>query len=442
MAALALVGAWVDEIHGHFDPRVYGFATRALPRVLKSLLAGSPGLGRDWTGSSDSRIRVDGDTRRLQELAREATLILAPTHVSNLDSPLIGLALSESGLPPFIYGAGLNLFNNPIMGWWMHRLGAYTVDRRKKSRLYKQILKDYSVRCLTTRHHSLFFPGGTRARDGRIETRLKKGLLGTGIVAWQEMLAAGRPDPEVYIIPMTLSFQLVLEANTLIDDHLTEEGKQRYIISDDEFAHPRQVLSFARRVLDLDASVAVSFGSPLDCLGQPVAADPAERAAQSLHRRRFVCNREGSVETDPQRDRVYTDRLAAALVDAYPRSAIAMTTHVAAHAAWDCLQAAVDSTDPYRIVRLPIEKRQIARHTYLSRLRQTLDRVQTGAAKGQWQMSLPRTAEAVLDQALDRFGRYHRSRAIARRGSMIVVEDPRLCLYYRNRLLPVGREAA
>ena len=342
-AGLEVVRAWADEIHGNFNPRVYRMATRALPTALNGLLASRTGRIRDWTGSSDSRLRVDGDTRLLRELASEATLILAPTHVSNLDSPLIGLALYTAGLPPFIYGAGLNLFTNPVMGWWMHRLGAYTVDRLKKARLYKEVLKDYSVRCLTTHHHSLFFPGGTRARSGEVEARLKKGLLGTGIVAWQEMLEASRgredkkPGPEVYVIPMTLSFQLVLEANTLVTDHLEEAGKQRYIISDDEFAQPRQILNFGQRVLDLDASVAVSFGKPLDCLGHEVSSDPTERAAQAIERRRYVCDRDGKVEWDEQRDRVYTDRLADALVDAYPRYAWAMVTHVVAYTAWEML---------------------------------------------------------------------------------------------------------
>jgi glycerol-3-phosphate O-acyltransferase len=149
---------------------------------LTALLS-SPRNGlRRWDLSPESRVRVEGELDWVRELSREATVILAPTHVSNLDSPIIGYALYAAGLPPFVYGAGLNLFSNPWLGWWMHRLGAYTVDRTKRAALYKDVLKDYSIRCLTTGHHSLFFPGGTRSRSGHVETRLKKGLLGTGIV--------------------------------------------------------------------------------------------------------------------------------------------------------------------------------------------------------------------------------------------------------------------
>lgn len=425
-AGLRLVADWADEIHGRFDPRVYRLATRLLPRGLSTLL--SPRGGRRSPG-----VVVEGDLDGLRSLSREATLVLCPTHVSNLDSPLIGLALYLAGLPPFVYGAGLNLFDNKLIGWWMHRLGAYTVDRRKQARLYKDVLKDYSVRALTTRHHSLFFPGGTRSRSGQVEQQLKKGLMGTGIVAWQEMLAAGRPDPNVYFVPLTLSFSLVLEASTLIDDHLSEAGKQRYIITDDESTQPRRLAAFARRVLDLDAAVIAHFGAPLDVLGDPVSADPEERAVQSLDRRAYVCDADGAVRWDAQRDRVYTDRLASELGAVYPRYAHVLPTHVAAYAAWQCLAEDAGSDDPFRLVRLPRARRRLSAERTLRQTRAVIARIRAGATAGRWQADLP-DADEALRIALDHFGRYHRSHALMRSGDDLLIEDPRLCFYYHNRL--------
>jgi glycerol-3-phosphate O-acyltransferase len=443
-AGLTLVRGWADEIHGRFDPRVYGVATRFLPRALTALLSGRSGRLRDWQPlePSETRIQVRGPLELLHQLSREATLILAPTHVSNLDSPLVGLVLYLAGLPPFVYGAGLNLFENKVIGWWMHRLGAYTVDRTKKAALYKDVLKDYSVRSLTTRHHSLFFPGGTRARSGELEAKLKKGLLGTGIVAWQEMLAAGRADSEVYVVPCTLSMSLVLEAATLIEDHLAESGKQRYIITDDEFAQPRRLAAFVNRVLDLDSAVVARFGHPLDVLGNPVDPDPAARRAQAERRKGYVLGRDGQVEWDDQRDHVYTQRLSEALCDGFVENTEVLATHAAAAAAWNCVARQVGSTDPFRVVRSPIEKRRIAPDTYRQELGALLDRVRREAAAGRGHVStLEPDVDAVLATALDRFGRYHRSRALARRGSELVVEDPKLCFYYRNRLTWLDRPA-
>lgn len=441
-AGLAQVAAWADEIHGRFDPRMYRFATRIMPTALTALLSQRPRPSlRSWfTGRRrdldvENRVLVRGDVERLQGLAREATLVACPTHVSNLDSPLIGLALHLAGLPPFVYGAGLNLFSNPVMGFFLRRLGAYTVDRTKKADLYKRVLKDYSVRCLTTHHHSLFFPGGTRSRSGRIETYLKKGLLGTAITAWQENLARADGDSrEIYVVPVTLSFQLVLEANSLIDDFLEREGKQHYIMTDDEFTEPRTVANFARRVLDLDDAVVVHFGDPIDCLGAPVPLDPDERAAQAERSHRYVTDGQGRVEWDEQRDRIYTERLADALVEAYPSGAWVMSTHLVAWAAWALLEQQAETTDPFRLVRVPPLSRHLSRSDLRDAVCDARSRVDRLCAEDRCRRLLPDTADAVIDQALDRFAAYHRSRALADHGTELVIEDPRLCLYYRNRL--------
>ncbi len=438
-AGLRLVSLWAEEVHGHFDPGVYKVATRVLPRALTGLLSGRPDRLRDWELSRSGRLAVRGDIGWIAELSREATLVLVPTHVSNLDSPLIGLALYLAGLPPFTYGAGLNLFSNPVVGWWLGRLGAYTVDRTKRARLYKEVLKDYSVRCLTTRHHSLFFPGGTRSRSHEIETHVKKGLMGTGIVAWQEMLEAGRPDSEVYFVPLTLSFTLVLEAATLIQDHLAEAGKQRYIITDDEFAQPRELASFASRVLDLDAAAVAHFGQPVDVLGRPVARDPVERAEQAAVRRGYVCDRNGKVERDTQRDMEYTNRLGDALVDAWPRNADVLSTHLAARAAWRVYAAAEGTTDPFRLIQQPSDKRRLRRDVVLDELRRELARVEERVQKGQLDTLMPESAEDILGEALDRFGRYHRSHALEQQGDELFIADPTLCVYYQNRLTFLDR---
>jgi glycerol-3-phosphate O-acyltransferase len=427
--ALDLVRLWGDEIHGKFDPRTYRFATRLMPGALTALLTGQ---ARDR--DPGRRLHVDGPLPLIRELCREGTVVLAPTHVSNLDSPLIGLALHLAGLPPFVYGAGLNLFENPVMGFFLRRLGAYTVDRKKQAQLYKDVLKDYSVRCMVTGHHSLFFPGGTRCRSGLVEPKLKKGLLGTGIVAWQERLVAGAPHPDVYVVPLTLSYQLVLEAQTLIEDHLAEAGKQRFIIDDDEFVQPRRLAAFARRVLDLDASVVARFGAPIDVLGNPVSADPAERREQSERRRRYVCDRDGNVEADPQRDHVYTDRLADALVRAWPTGVTVMSTHLVAWVAWRMLEEAGQSRDPFRLVRVPVAKRRFERAALIARLETALAGVREGVDRGDFHADVPASAEAVLQQALDRFAGYHRGKALADHGPDLLVEDPKLCFYYRNRL--------
>ncbi|MBN2799269.1 MAG: 1-acyl-sn-glycerol-3-phosphate acyltransferase [Deltaproteobacteria bacterium] len=438
-AALALTRRWAEEIHGAFSTSVYRFATRVLPTGVAGLIVPSPRRLRDWRPPSlEGALQVDGDFPFLQELAREATLILAPTHVSNMDSPLIGLALYQAGLPPFRYGAGLNLFSNPVMSFFMSRLGAYTVDRTKSSRLYKQVLKEYSVRLLTTRQHSLFFPGGTRSRSGGLERDVKKGLLGTGLTAWQENLEANRPQGEIYVVPMTLTYTLVLEAETLIRDHLAEAGKQRFIISDDEFARPSKVFSFARRLLELDGGVVARLGEPLDLFGNKVARSRHERGEQASHRMGFVTDRGGKVVRDPQRDRVYTERLSRALTAAYPGLTTVTSNHLVARVAWRALEEREGTTDPFRLVRTPAWRRVVSREELITRLRAAMGVAEEGAAAHRWHTRLPSTAEEALSEALTAFRRFHHSRALADKGNVLRIDNPNLCYYYQNRLQHLG----
>ena len=125
---------YAEEIGGHFDPRVYPFATRAVPWVFSWLLnAASVKRFLPWgmTASLSSCLHIVGEVPALQKLVNKGTILLVPTHQSNIDSVVVGYVIYLMSLPPFSYGAGLNLFSNPLLGFFMSRLGSYTVDRQK-----------------------------------------------------------------------------------------------------------------------------------------------------------------------------------------------------------------------------------------------------------------------------------------------------------------------
>jgi len=451
-ALLRLVARYAHEIHNRFSPRAYQFATRVLPSALGRLLTASLGVPGADAGPKGlahlEHLQVEGPLEQLRALAKTHTLVVAPTHMSNLDSPIIGYALHAAGLPPCIYGAGLNLFGNPAMSFFMSRLGAYTVDRRKKHRLYKQVLTAYSTDAITRRCHSLFFPGGTRSRSGRVEHRLKKGLLGTGLVAWQRNLAAGTENPDVLVVPCTLSFSLVLEAETLIEDALAEEGRSRYIITDDEFSEPRTVASFGRQVMSLDASAIIRFGAPLDPMGNATdeAGGSLDGHGRPIDRREYVTDRAGAVAWDTQRDRVYTNRLAGAICRAYHRDNTVLSTHVAAAAAMRQLGRQNPGSDIYRLAVGSPAERTVQRSVLLSgidALLGELDALVTGGRirsqlRGHSQGADGERARGLLTHAIDRFGRFHSRATLAPQGEGALVVDARLAHYYANRLMGYG----
>ena len=436
------------EVIGHFDPRIHAVATRAVPFGLSALLhAASPRqlLQRFPDLRLDDRIVVDGELEHAQALRAHGTLVCTPTHSSNLDSIVLGYAMHQQGFPPLLYGAGKNLFENPLVGFFMHHLGAYKVDRRKTAPLYREVLKEFAVVSLEYGYDNLFFPGGTRCRSNVVETRLKLGLLGTSLKALANNLRAGKPRPGIFIVPMVLSYELVLEAETLVDDHLRETGKARYIITDDEFASPRRWLAFLRGILELDARIHLTFLPPLDPLGNRV-----DREGRSLDGRgrpvdvaRYLMDEAGRIVDDEERDHEYTRELGERLGEAFLRGNTVMVTHLVAWAAFAELRRQNPGLDLYRFLRTGGDAASLP----LGRLVQLVDqlRVRLAELAGQGRLRLServRSAqpdEQVL-QALRAFGTYHARPALERVGDRVHARDRALLLYYRNRLVGYGLE--
>jgi len=432
---------FADEIVGNFDERVYQLTTTVLPPALSVLLsAASPRqlLAGSVRQRLSEHIQIQGSIDHAKKLLDHGTLIVVPTHSSHLDSIVLGYAIFLMGMPPLLYGAGLNLFTNPLTSFFMHNLGAYRVDRKKSASLYKDVLKEYAVRSLELGYSNLFFPGGTRSRSGGLEQKLKKGLLGTGISAYVNNLKTGRAKPNLYVVPCTISYKLVLEAETLIDDYLKEVGKSRYIIEDDEFSKPRRVLKFLSNVISLDSRIVITFSAPLDIVGNRVdsegrSIDARGRIVDPLS---YVA-RDGQPVHDEQRDNQYTTELSDAIVSAFRRDNVVMSTHVVGHASMALLKLKNPELDLYRLLRTGGSLPSLE----ISELAEQVERVTTALRELKNGPRLGRELEQrdprlIIDDALRYFGTYHTQPAAIRRGSRIVHQDRNLLLYYGNRLSP------
>jgi glycerol-3-phosphate O-acyltransferase len=438
-----IVRGFVEEVAGHFDPRVYALSTRVVPTGLSLLLnAMSPmklaaAVPRGF-GNLGDQLEIGGEVAALKRCADLGTVVLVPTHSSNLDSILLGFALFKMGLPPFLYGAGLNLFHNKLIGFFMHNLGAYKVDRRKKAALYKDVLKTYAGYSIELGYDNLFFPGGTRSRSGSVESRLKLGLLGMGLNAYVHNLIARKPSPDIFVVPCTLNYELVLEAGTLIEDHLKEAGKSRYIIEDDEFSRPKLVFDFVKKLFSLDSRIHMVIGRPLDPFGNEVDAGGRSRDARGrpVDRARYVM-RDGSPVLDRQRDEEYTRELAQAVVRSFQRNTMVRATHLLARVVFDWLRERARGMDLYRLLRTGGPDESLPITQAYERVAVALGAVQRLAASGE--ILLDRVLESrdevrVAGHALTLLGSYHRRPALERRGDRLFHNDRNLLLYYQNRL--------
>lgn len=472
----ALVRDYAEDVAGGFSEPVYTLAAHVLPRALALLLTPErlPSLGGHIVQPSKldqllrERLRVEGSLDHLRALSQgrhgpRATLVCVPTHLSNLDSPVMGYALLAAGLPPSTYGAGKNLFTNPLLRFFMRNLGAYRVDRRIRHDLYKDVLKTYSQVILERGYHSMFFPGGTRSRSGKVEAHLKLGLLGTTLTATIEGmrraagLAAGAAVPPMYIVPVTINAQLVLEAETLIADYLKETGKARFIIDDDESTQWRRVADFARSTMSHSGSIVVRFGAPLDVIGNPV--DEAGRSlgpgGRTLDLTRYFTWR-GQLAHMPQRDAEYMQEAGEAITRSYRRETVLLSTHLVAHVLWRRVARALPRLDLYRRLRQPLDLLVPEAEALAD-----IERLQA-LLRGRGHILGPHSggaAKEVLETALASFKSYHSEPAVRRRptaseapaatgrptppeadGAPLEPGDRQLLFYYQNRVESLGVE--
>lgn len=437
------------DIAGNFDPRVYRFAIKAAPRLLTGAM--KPGalpadLARVGLGTPviDEMLTIEGETELLRKLEKMGTLIYVPTHSSNLDSLALGYALERSGLAPVVYGAGKNLFTNPIISFFMHNLGAYRVDRRIRAGLYKDVLKTYSCVMIERGYHSLFFPGGTRARSGMVEHKLKLGLAGTAVEAFARNQVFGIDRP-VWFVPVTINYGLVMEAETLIEDHLKLTGEARYIIEDDEFSRLDRWVSFFHKLIGTNGACVLRFARPVDPFGNTVS-DEGESIAPGgnvVDPGTYVL-RHGKPVLDARRDAAYTRELADTLLARYRCETVLMTTQLVAHVLFRRLVRETPGVDLFGRLRFRGEVR-IAREQLVADLGATRARAITLEESGQVRLSRALRHDSpddLLDSAMAVWDGYH-TRTVARQiGPDIVAEDPTMLLYYQNRVVDYAEPLA
>ncbi len=436
------------DVAGNFNPRVFRVSTRLLPPLVTGLLAPSSLIDqiRDPARlvsleALDDKVVVEGPLPKLRKLVEKGTAVYVPTHLSNLDSIVFGYALERAGLPPATYGAGKNLFTNPLLSFFMHNLGAYRVDRRLKHNLYKDVLKTYSCVLLERGYHSLFFPGGTRSRSGGAERRLKLGLVGSAMEAYARTLIAGR-ERRIFFVPATINYLITLEAETLIADFLSEAGKGRFIIEDDESSRLGRVASFVRKLLAMRGAVVIRFSEPIDLFGNRVDDEGRshDRRGREVDPASYVKDASGKVTVDGSRDIQYTRELGEEICRAYARDTVIMPTHLVASACFARLRKAAPAADLFTVLRqrdaVTVPRDDLAAD--VTRLRdQLVALADAGEASASPEL---RTASGgdIVEIALRAFAGYHSSPVLLSKPEGLTLCDTNLLFYYQNRLAHLG----
>ncbi|HEY5824010.1 MAG TPA: 1-acyl-sn-glycerol-3-phosphate acyltransferase [Cyclobacteriaceae bacterium] len=439
-----IIHRYANEIAGNFKPSSYRLAREVIKFWFARLLNGARvkkfGAFFRTQYTLRDKIHIVGKVRMIRKLAKQGTVVMVPTHFSNLDSILIGWIIHSMGLPAFIYGAGLNLFNIKIFAYFMNSLGAYKVDRRKKNLPYFETLKTYSNLAIQKGAHSLFFPGGTRSRSGLIEKQLKLGLLSTAIEA-QRSAYMSNPDGEVrkvFVVPVTLNYHFVLEAPDLIEDYLHIKGQDRYFPEQDNYGS-FQLLKFMFKFFTKGSNISVSIGPGLDVLGNYVDEEGNSLDANGATintRDYFLTN--GKVTMDKQREEEYTRMLSQKVVKEYHRINRVFASHLVAFLAFEMWQKKYPKLDLFSLLRLPEEDLELDyeefRETF-KRVRKEIYRLKD-ENKVHYATHLKGEADIVITRGLDNVGIFHLKRPLLKnKKGNIITKDLTVLYYYHNRLV-------
>lgn len=437
-----IIHRYSEEIVGTFKIPTFRFAQRFLTILFDRLLNAAVGksIASVWRGRRQlyERLNVVGDVDTVRHLFRHGTVVVVPTHSSNLDSILVGYAMDQiMGLPSFSYGAGLNLYNFGPAAYFMNRLGAYRVDRRKKNAIYLETLKTMSTLSIQRGVNSLFFPGGTRSRSGELESDVKMGLLGTTVEAQRALCQQGEPG-KVFIVPMVIGYHFVLEAPFLIEQHLRYTGKEQYIRLRDEGNSIRSWFRFIWRFFSTTNDITLSIGKPMDVLGNFVDAQGRsfDRFGNEIDIQEYFMSK-GQVNEDRQREEEYTKLLAERVAERYHIENVVLSSHLIAYAVFEMLMHENPKLDLFGILRLPPDDYMFPFRAVEEVVEQMQTQLYDWEQQGRIKLSpeIHRPAADVVRNGVKNLGVFHREKPLGfTRDGNIVSSNFRVLYFYHNRL--------
>ncbi|MEM6963263.1 MAG: 1-acyl-sn-glycerol-3-phosphate acyltransferase [Bacteroidota bacterium] len=446
-----IINRYSEEIVASFNPKTFEFARKFLRVFFGRLLKSASGrnFGRILGSKKEliDKLKIYGAVEQVRALSQKGTVIFVPTHFSNLDSILIGYIMDQiAGIQFPTFGAGLNLYNTGYTAYFINRLGAYRIDRRKKNPIYLETLKAYSMLALQRGTSSIFFPGGTRSRSGAMENKLKMGMLGTAIEAQRANYQAGRED-KIFVVPVILGYHFVLEGKFLIEQHLRKTGKEMYFKSSRDQSYSfRKVMKFIWDTFSESSSINLTIGKPMDVLGNFVddngfSYDDNEKQVEL---KEFFYTK-GKVVKNQQREMVYTRRLGERIVERFYADNLLLSSHLVAYVAFQMLLAQNPSLDIYGILRLPPEDYIFpmdAMKAAIAQMRTVLFEMQKN---GEIKLSriINLEIEDLIKDGINQLGTYHAEQPLKfNKKGQIISEDFNVLFFYANRLENYGFDTA
>jgi len=152
-----------------------------------------------------NRLRIErGDLERLRRLPAGVGLILVSNHADETDVKVC-LELSRRGRRRFLFLMNREAFDEGwgVAGWWLQRLGAFSVERGGRDETAKRYAIDAVKRA---RDILVVFPEGEIFYLNDLVQPFKSGAVAIGLAAVEEQRQR-RPDWTAYLLPMAIKYR-------------------------------------------------------------------------------------------------------------------------------------------------------------------------------------------------------------------------------------------
>ncbi len=438
-----ITNRYSEEIVGGFSSKTFLFSRKFLTLFFRILFNkfSSKATGLFWGKKKDlfEKIKLTGYVEETRQLFKKGTVVIVPTHFSNLDSIMIGYTVDMvAGMPAFAYGAGLNLFNTEIVAYYINRLGAYRIDRRKKNPIYLECLTSMAAHSLYKGVNNIFFPGGTRSRSGAMEDKLKFGLLGSVIDA-QRLMLENKTGNKIFVVPLVLGYNFVLEAKGLIDQHLMAIGKEKYRRERDGNKSIGSKWAYFKLFFTRQSEMVFSFGEPMDVLGNKV-----DENGESIDKN---CNKidlaqyfvlDGELSESSQRESVYTRILADKVLQSYFRNNVVLTSHLVAFVAFKMFEKSRKDLGIFALLRMHPQEFSIDYNEFKQNVASFVKLLITMEQEGKIKLSSEIYSETdkLISHGMEFLGSYHLEKVLGYKSQKneVYTDSIKLLYFYANRL--------
>ena len=378
-------------------------------------------------GNLLERFHICGEFDMVRSLSKVGTLVFVPSHVSNWDSIVLGFAMYHLGIPPLSWGAGLNLFENFFFRAVFGQLGAYKVDRRKKTIPYLQAQKNYVAHLLERGCHTTFYPGGGRNRQGTVDRELRRGFLRAVFQTQCHMYQnqSGQPR-KLFLVPVVISYHTVQDAPEL--GYRARSGSIPF------WGHVHalyKTLVAWKNMLMKGSEIFVNIGQPLDVFGHDIGA-----GGQSYDHGRvvdLVAYLSDLITEGQDQCGHYVNILSRRIVERYERLNQVLSSHLVAFVAYELIKE--------RSLEQSMAIKMDHFMALLATVYQKLSVLYNNREIDFTPVVMHGNLEAIVSDGLYYLGNQHATPPLAMGGRhRLLVQDKALLLYYHNKLVGYGLE--